>query len=86
MSQNPEEIARSLEVEIDAWLAQVPGVLLRHLLVKWREEMLDRWASDSLGDSKSEEQLRGQVIFVAGLIEKLNGKSLVEEMTMKGVR
>jgi hypothetical protein len=44
-----ENLEKSLAVEIDGWLAQVPGVLLGRLLDRWLQEMQDRWSADSLG-------------------------------------
>jgi hypothetical protein len=80
-----ENLEKSLAVEIDGWLAQVPGVLLGRLLDRWLQEMQDRWSADSLGDSRNEEQMRGQAIFIRELRSKWNGSSLVEEMKEKGV-
>lgn len=73
-----------LAEEFDQWLASPLGDLHIRLLVKWREETQARWASDSLGDSRIEEQMRGQAIFIKELLE-MDGKVFVEELKAKGV-
>jgi len=46
--------------------------------------MQDLWASDSLGDSRSEEQLRGQCIFAQGLLD-MDAEIFLEELDKKGI-
>lgn len=74
-----EKVQVELAAEFDLWRASPLGALHHRLLVKWREEMLDRWGSDSLGDSKADEQIRGQVIFVTNYL-KMDGEDFVEEL------
>lgn len=46
--------------------------------------MQDRWVSDSVGDSRIEEQMRGQAIFLKRFLE-MRADDFVEEMKEKGV-
>ena len=75
-----EELAQAY----DAWRISPLGVRYRLLLAKWRAEMQDLWASDSLGDSRSEEQLRGQCIFAQGLLD-MDAEIFLEELDKKGI-